>query len=338
MAIEIVIVGMGARGCDWAREIRAAPAYKLVGCVDSDPQALARAETLQVPTERCFNDLATAIDRTDCRAVIVATSADCHVEPCEMALSRRRAVMVEKPFTLCLGEAAKLVSLAEQKGAPLLVAQNYRYLRSFRTAKRLLDEGALGDVGLVVCQYYRPPHDMAPSLRRLTHSVLWGMGVHHLDALRHVLQKEVIDVAAQISTTPWVQLPRGASLHAMLTFEGGTQALYSATYESSGHDFFERGQEFYLRLVGERATLHVFQRWLFLCERGRLPRLVRRGQRRITEEQVLLRQLERALLHNETPEVTGRDNLKTMAVLEACIRSATEQSWINPQELLNGSN
>src|SRR5205823_2108421 len=65
---------------------------------------------------------------------------------------------------------------------------------------------------------------------------------------------------------------KGASLRVMLTFEDGARASYSATYESSGHEFFERGQEFYTRLVGERATLHVFQRWLVLCERGRWPR------------------------------------------------------------------
>ena len=61
-------------------------------------------------------------------------------------------------------------------------------------------------------------------------------------------------------------------MQALLTFDAGTRAVYSATYESSGHEFFERGQEFYARFVGERATLHVLQRWLFLCERTDLFR------------------------------------------------------------------
>jgi predicted dehydrogenase len=74
---------------------------------------------------------------------------------------------------------------------------------------------------------------------------------------------------------------------------------------------------------------------LVLCKKGALPRIVRRGSRKVTEEQVLLRQLERASLYDEAAEVTGRDNLKTMAVLEACVRSATEQRSINPQELLH---
>jgi predicted dehydrogenase len=338
MAIEVVVVGIGSRGRDWVREVRASPAYELAGCVDTDPAVLQSAgDSLHIPRQRCFADLQNAIDETCCQAVIIATPPDCHVDICETALLRRLGVMVEKPFTLRLHEAVKLVTLAERQAVPLLVAQNYRYMRSFRAAKRLISEGVLGRVGMVVCQYYRPPHDMRPSLARLPHSVLWGMVVHHLDALRQALGKEVTNVAADSFTLPWVQLPDGASLRAMLCFEGGTRVLYSATYESSGHEFFERGQEFYARFVGERATLHVFQRWLFLCATGKLPRLVRRGPRKVSEEQILLRQLERSLLHAEAAEVSARDNLKTMAVLEACVRSAAEQTWINPQVLLNES-
>ena len=208
-------------------------------------------------------------------------------------------------------------------------------MRSFRTARRLITEGVLGRVGIVVCQYYRVPHEMALSLSSVQHSILWGAGVHHLDAMRYILGKNVARVMAESFTVPWGQLPPGASIRVMLSMEDDARVSYSATYESSGHEFFERGQEFYIRFVGERATLHVFQRWLILCERNRLPRLVRRGARAVTEEQVLLGQFERLLLAGEKPDSSGRDNLQTMAVVEACVRSSNEQRWINPQELLN---
>ena len=338
MAIRIVVVGLGPRGQDWLREVQTAPAYELAACVDIDQATLKQAAgKLSVPPGQCFTELGEALDRNSCDAVIVATSAASHVEPCELALGRGLAVMVEKPFTLCLREAVKLVSLAEEKGAPLIVAQNYRYMRSFRTARRLIDAGALGPVGMVVCQYYRVPHAMAASLRSLTNSALWGAGIHHLDALRYILKKRVTGVLADSFNLPWGQLPKGASMQMMLSFEDEARALYSATYESSGHEFFERGQEFYIRFVGERATLHVFQRWLMLCETGKLPRPVRRGPRKVTEERILLDQLERALVAGEDPDSSGRDNLQTMAVVEACLRSAAERTWANPQELLDES-
>jgi predicted dehydrogenase len=243
--------------------------------------------------------------------------------------------MVEKPFALCLGEAVRLVALAEQKRVTLIVTQNYRYMRSFRTARRLISDGVLGPVGMAVCQYYRVPHAMSGSHAHLTNSILWGAGIHHIDALSYTLNKRVTGVLAESFTMPYSDLPRGGSMQMLLSLEDETHAVYSATYESSGHEFFERGQEFYLRYVGQRGTLHVFQRWLILCESGKLPRLVRRGPRKLTEEKILLRQLERALVAGEEPDSSGRVNLQTMAIVDACVRSASERRWINPQELLD---
>lgn len=339
MAIRIAVVGLGQRGRDWLREVNNARAFEAAAYIDSNSKTLqSTSSDFDLPQDRCFPDIETALNNVSCDAVIVATPPDEHVRPCEIALDRGLAVLVEKPFTLDLQSAVNLVSQAEAKRLPLLVAQNYRYMRAWRTAKRLIAEGALGNVGMVVCQYYRPPHDMAESLARLPNNVLWGVGVHHLDALRHVLGKEVTRVAADSFTLPWIELPVGASLRVMLSFADDTRASYTASYESSGHDFFERGQEFYVRFLGERGTLHVFQRWLILCESGKWPRIIRRGKREVTEEQILLRQFELAILNDEPAEVSGRDNLKTMAIVEACLRSAAQGTWTNPQELLDESN
>jgi predicted dehydrogenase len=335
MAIRIAVVGMGCRGRDWVREVKAAaPAFELVGCVDVDAGALQRvSKEFGIPSAQCFTRLEDVLDSGTCDAVIIATPADCHATTCEAALARKLAVLIEKPFTLQLSDAVRLVSLAETNNTPLLVAQNYRYLRSFRTVKRLVDEGVLGKVAMVVCHYYRPFHTMAPSLAKLEHSVLWGVSVHHLDALRYVLGTQVTNVQADSFTAPWGQLPPGASLQLMLSFANDTRVSYSATYESTGHTLFEGGQEFYARFIGERATLHVFHRWLILWENGKLPRLVRRGPRKKTEERILLDEFERAVVHGETTELSGRDNLQTVAVLEACVRSAGEGRSIDPREL-----
>ena len=336
MAIRTIVVGMGSRGQDWIREIKRNPQFELVSCVDiaADVLKLA-ANQLHLNSAKCFRDLNRALHDNHADAVIVASPADSHVDSCKLALSKGIAVLVEKPFTTKLADAVQLVALAARNNAPLIVAQNYRYMRAFRSARELIDSGALGPIGIVVCQYYRIPHEMSASLAQMKHSVLWGMGVHHLDALRYLLNKRFTGVFADSFTTGWGELPRGASLRLLLTLEDGIRVFYGCTYESSGHDFFERGQEFYARFVGQRATLHIFHRWLVLCEAGKLPRLVRRGSRRISEEQVLLTQLERALLLGEEADSSGRDNLQTMAAIEACLRSADQQRWINPQELLN---
>src|SRR6476661_10563510 len=98
MPLKVVIAGMGSRANDWVRELRAAPAYELAGCSDLDQNTLqAAAGALNIPLQLCFADLRTAIEQTNCDAVIVATPADRHTETCNIALSRRVAVLVEKP-------------------------------------------------------------------------------------------------------------------------------------------------------------------------------------------------------------------------------------------------
>ena len=336
MAIRTIVIGMGPRGCDWAREIKKTKQFELVAGVDVDENVLHSAvDSLRLNDLKCFTDLNQALSTIHLDAAIVATPADAHFEPCERALSRGISVLVEKPFTTTLGEAATLVRVAKQNAVPLVVAQNYRYMRAFRTARKVIEDGRLGPIGAAVCQYYRIPHEMSPALARTRHSVLWGVGVHHLDMLRYVLKKNFTGVLADSFRSSWGELPEGASMRLLLTLEDGARIFYGSTYESSGHDFFERGQEFYARFVGQHATLHILHRWLVLCEMGKLPRILRRGSRDVTEEQILLRQLQRAMLNGEEADSSGRDNLQTMAVVEACVRSAKEKRWINPQELLN---
>jgi predicted dehydrogenase len=338
MAVRVVLTGTGARGRDWVRELGLHPGCELAACVDVEPGALeAVGLELGVPPERRFQALEEALDSVQCDAVLVATPPREHAEGCRVALERGVAVLVEKPFTQRLHEAVELVRLAEERGAPLIVGQNYRYMRSSRTVRRLVRDGALGHVHSVTAHYYRVPHPMSPYRYALDDTVLWGPGVHHLDALRWALGRDAIGVMAQRYRAPDSDLKEGASIQVLAELEGGTHVVYSASYESSGHEFFERGQEFYERLVGERATLHVFQRWLFLCEGRRLPRPIRRGRRPVTEESLLLTQLERALVHGEEPDSSGRANLPTVAMLEACVRSADERRWIAPGELMHAA-
>jgi len=245
MAIRVVVAGLGPRGRDWVRQLRTRPAFEIVACAELDPEVLARAASeLAIPAEQRFADIVGALSHSHCDAAVVATPAETHRDVCEAVLSRGVAVMVEKPFATRLCDASDLVALADAKQVPLLVAQNYRYLRWARTARRLIQEGILGPVGMVVCHYYRVPHDMAASLARQSQTILWGIGVHHFDLLRHVLGQEPIGVNADSFTLPWGPPLSGASMRALVSFDGGTRALYSATYQSSGHEFFERGQEF----------------------------------------------------------------------------------------------
>jgi predicted dehydrogenase len=334
VALPLIVVGLGVRGRQWAALVRGTPGWELAGAVEPDPAARAAASAdLGLDGARCMADLEPALERWKPSAVIVATSIDRHVEPCRAALARGVGVLVEKPFALQLADARRLVDLAERAGAPLLVGQNYRYMRMPRTVRRLVAEGRLGPIAVAVGQMYRARPEQSRALERVQDSALWELAVHHLDFLRLALGQRAVAVQAQRAPVPWAPAAEGAAFQALIRFDGGTRASYTVSYATRGQEFFERGQEFYLRLSGERGTLHVFHRWLLWCPQGGWPRLVRRGPRDRPEEGVLLRQLARALHTGEPAEASGRDNLDTVALLEACARAATAGRVVDPRTL-----
>jgi predicted dehydrogenase len=334
VALAVTVAGMGGRGRQWVAEIRAHPDFELAACADVSPDALreARAE-LGIPAKHAHPSLEDALEATRCDAVVVATASDSHVAPCELAISSGLGVLVEKPFAQRLADAVRLVEAADARGVPIVVAQNYRYLRSQRAARRLIRDGALGEIGAAVVNYYNVPAHLSTHAR-MPHAALWSVGVHHIDALSYVLGRRVTEVTSRSVRMPWSEYPEGVTMQALLTLEGGVSAAYTSSFESAGHELFEGGQEYYERLVGERGTLHVVHRWLVLCERGRRPRFVRRGPRRQTEDAHLLDQLRDAIHHGREPDSSGRDNLATMAVVEACVRSADEGRAYDPRDLL----
>jgi predicted dehydrogenase len=336
MAARVIVVGLGGRGRDWVRTVRSHPRFELAACVDVDAAVLGEAvKALELPREACFAQLDEALGHVRADAVIVATSIEHHVAPVRAAVDRGLGVLVEKPFTLSLEDAAQLVRRAAEARTPLLVGQNSRYLRVHRAVKRVLASGRLGRLGLVMTQHYRPYDDVPPSLAGLPDHLLWQGAVHHLDALRFVIGREATAVMAHSFALPWAPGAPGSSLQALIDFDGGVRAAYCGSYHTRGHEFFERGQEFYQRFVGERGTMHVFHRWILVCERGRWPRLVRRGPRPYTEERLLLDQLDAALGRGVEPESSGRENLNTIALLEACAISSAERRWVRPRDLLD---
>jgi scyllo-inositol 2-dehydrogenase (NADP+) len=92
-------------------------------------------------------------DRVD--AVVVSTPNSAHVPIGMEAVRRGVPVVIDKPLASSAAAAEELVSAAERAGVPLTVFQNRRWDGDFLTVRRLLREGALGDVVLFESRYER---------------------------------------------------------------------------------------------------------------------------------------------------------------------------------------
>jgi predicted dehydrogenase len=81
-----------------------------------------------------------------CDLVVVAAPNRFHVDIARACVQNGVAVVVDKPLATNTAAAEKLVEEAERQGVPLTVFHNRRWDGDFLTVRKLLHEGALGDV------------------------------------------------------------------------------------------------------------------------------------------------------------------------------------------------
>jgi scyllo-inositol 2-dehydrogenase (NADP+) len=118
----------------------------LAAIVTSDPER--REQAAQERPEAELLGSATEVwERAlDFDLVVVAAPNRAHVPLTRAAIDNDVGVVVDKPFTTTADEARQLVREARARGVFLSVFQNRRWDGDFLTVRRLVDEGALGDV------------------------------------------------------------------------------------------------------------------------------------------------------------------------------------------------
>ncbi|SIR21075.1 Predicted dehydrogenase [Haladaptatus litoreus] len=69
-----------------------------------------------------------------------------HAEPSIAALEAGTPVLSEKPLAASLSDAERMADAAESAGVPTATAFNYRFVPAIRYAKRLIEDGELGEI------------------------------------------------------------------------------------------------------------------------------------------------------------------------------------------------
>ncbi len=137
-------------------------------------------------------------------AVFVATPNNCHLRDVMVALECGKPVLVEKPMALNAAEARQMVETARRKNILLGVAQIFRFAES---PQRLQERVAAGDIGRVVFARSEFCYAISSHTRKWINdaSIAGGgpiadIGVHCIDALRFILDDQVISVFARATS------------------------------------------------------------------------------------------------------------------------------------------
>jgi len=146
--LEAVVVGC-RRGRAHALPISELDAYELVGLCDLSREA---AEGLAAETggPPVFTDYDRMLAQTDPDVVAVAVPTALHCEyVCKAVGKGVRGIVCEKPVAHNLEEARRMVQVCKAGGVPLVFQHQRRLSDPYLTMRRLVEEGAIGELQLV---------------------------------------------------------------------------------------------------------------------------------------------------------------------------------------------
>lgn len=139
----------------------------------------------EYPNIKTFRNLEDVLADENIELVVVNTPNITHFDFAKKVIHARKHLVIEKPFTATVAEAEELIQLAKKQNVVLSVFHNRRYDSDFKTVKKVLKEGLLGDIVDAEIHYDR----FDPNLSYKTHKEentpavgsLYDLGSHLID-------------------------------------------------------------------------------------------------------------------------------------------------------------
>jgi glucose-fructose oxidoreductase len=132
---------------DLLREAYEHPNSEIVGICDEDRARMADAiGNFTIPTERVFRDIERCVQETRPDLAILCPATARHADCVEKVAALGVDILLEKPFAASLADADRILAAVAKSGVRLAVNWPLRWYPPHVTAKRMIDEGAIGDV------------------------------------------------------------------------------------------------------------------------------------------------------------------------------------------------
>jgi predicted dehydrogenase len=301
---------------------------------------------------RVYDDVRSLVADPDVQIVDVAVPPDVQFGVIQEVLTHGRQVrgiLAQKPLGVNCAQAKEIVRLCRDAGVVLAVNQNMRYDQSVRGAKSLLERKLLGEPVLATIDMRAIPHWM-PWQERQGWVTLRIMSIHHLDTFRFWLG-DPVRVFASVRPDPRTAQKfaheDGICLY-ILEFANGARASswddvwagparegaaadIGIRWRIEGTEGMARGtigwpeypkptpSTLDFTTIRDRGTWHQ-PRWpeVWFPDAFVGP----------------MAELLCALENGAAPSLSGEDNLKTMALVDACYRSAQEHRAVELREVL----
>jgi predicted dehydrogenase len=255
-------------------------------------------------------------------AVFVATPNACHLQDVLLAVKHGKPVLCEKPMAINAAQCRQMVEAAAKSGVLLGIAQVFRFEDSTAHLRDRLASGQIGKAIFARSEFSFPggsghPRAWIGDLAVSGGGAIADVGVHCVDALRFVLQDEVVRVSARgLADSQSGEVEAGAAM--ILEFARGTLATVSVSFRAEYRTPFE--------LVGETGVLRADN--AFNVERPIQLELRRAGEvietQNVTNQAAYTRQVESfaaAVEGKSKFPVPGEEGWRNQEILDAAYRS-----------------
>ena len=261
----------------------------------------------------------------------------------EAALANRniRGILCQKPLAMNFAEAQRIVELCASAGVKLAVNSNMRYDQSMRALKTLLDAGVLGTPVLSTIEMRAIPH-WQEFLRKYQRVEILNMGIHHIDIMRY-LYGDPEKITALTRRDPRTQFAHIDGI-SQYSFQYANELLATSLDDVWAWPGEGTEKDIYIkwRVEGTEGMATGTIGWPSYPERT--PSTLKCTSRQFpgrwytpTWDSVwfpdafagTMAQLLRAVENDAEPEISGRDNLRTMAAVDACYDSIARGATID---------
>lgn len=336
--MKAIIAGLGGRGRGWLKDCRANPDVEVVACVEPFAPNKERAiKDFNVPKEQLFDTLSAAIKAVKADFVVDVTPPAQHESVAMAAFENKLHVLGEKPLSDNYEAAKRVVAAGKKAGVKHMITQNYRYAGLPRTTARLLKEGLIGPVAQIDASLYVPWAD-APGSHYVTEPFMFltDMGIHHFDMMRYMIEGEPVSAQAITWNLPWGWHKGDACQLICFRFSNGVIGTHRGVGCTTGH--VPAGHNGEWRIEGPQGTLTWEGFDLYHSRSHRTDKKVREKLKLDENDYTggppaLLKEFIKALKENRQPECNAEDNLRSMGMVFAAVKSAKEKREVKISEL-----
>lgn len=332
-ALRVVQVGCGAAAQDWAKQAHASAEYEQVGFVDLRREAAeSTVDKLGLSRDCVYDSLAEALEATKPDVVFDVTVPEAHRDVVIAALEAGCHVLGEKPMSDTLEAAKEMVAAAQRCDRLYAITQTQRPSTEIRTLRAAVESGRLGRIDEVHMDFFIGAH--FGGFRDEMHEVLLrDMSIHHFDAVRAVTGTDPRRVMcwSYNPTRSWYK--GAANATAIFEMTDDVMVTYRGSWCAEGAN---TSWHCSWRIVGERGTLiangsggdvtlHILrddaqQRFTRDTDEHVIARLEDIGAPRA----IYMAEFARCIREGLTPQTHAADNIKSLAMVDAAVRSAAE--------------